>query len=312
VEEDHHQITKLITRLDEANEETIIIVDEAHEFRNQYFARQKEEPSRAIDRIEAARERGAFVLADTGSAYSTNDQNLLSLLALVEDIDNRTDQMEESDENPELRLFRSSNNVLRFGYAHLLRMAQERGDVEDGDPYVHFGSEQQYIPTKVFPRTIEYVPQAFDLVDQAVRTETFSMAKKIFSHKCEGINEPPSGSRVDSLEHTALKAWLSSPRAFLQAIGRNTSTPSADSNAGQGDLFRGAVDATTASNGEAYNAPLKLSSETREEHLEPIRDRISEIANTGQDRKAIQLLDTIQEVRQRESGRKKVLIFVEL
>lgn len=89
------QTARLLEELNQANSETLILVDEAHEYRNQQQAAQAKLLNKAkqrdksssgslvFDRLKSALAAGAQVLLLTGSAYGTSRLNLSSLLRLL-------------------------------------------------------------------------------------------------------------------------------------------------------------------------------------------------------------------------------------
>ena len=89
------QTARLLEELNQANSGTLILVDEAHEYRNQQQAAQAKLLNKAkqrdksssgslvFDRLKPALAAGAQVLLLTGSAYGTSRLNLSSLLRLL-------------------------------------------------------------------------------------------------------------------------------------------------------------------------------------------------------------------------------------
>lgn len=142
-----HQISRLTALLREADDRTLILIDEAHDYRNQLLAHRSGKGSRVIDRLARATSQEARIVLMTGSVYGTSIQNLDSLLYLLphrnpERLDGLGPWVAGS-----YRQFNALPPVAILGYPHVLKMARQRGDVENGQPYVDFGSERHYLPT---------------------------------------------------------------------------------------------------------------------------------------------------------------------
>lgn len=80
----HHQSTQLEKQLQRANQDTVIIIDEAHFYRNELLReKSKRGKSLVYERILPAVKAGAKIFLLTATAYSTDFSNLNSLLYLL-------------------------------------------------------------------------------------------------------------------------------------------------------------------------------------------------------------------------------------
>lgn len=103
------------------------------------------------------------VLLLTGSAYCTSRQNLNSLLSLLPH--NNPNNLLEKDtwQTEPHRTFSKMPPVAVFSYPHVIEIARNRGDIEEGHPYVEYGGKRRYIPTMIETHFIY-----FDLLEESV------------------------------------------------------------------------------------------------------------------------------------------------
>ncbi len=77
------KISQLLEQLHHANEKLLLVIDEAHVYRNQLSSAAAKKDRLALKRVSAATAQGMRVLLLTGSAYCTSTQNLDSLLSFL-------------------------------------------------------------------------------------------------------------------------------------------------------------------------------------------------------------------------------------
>lgn len=158
----HYQISRLLKLLQNANEQILLIIDEAHVYRNQLSENARKKGRLALSRVSAATERGMKVLLLTGSAYCTNRQNLNSLLSFLPR-SNTNDLLDRDNWHTEShRTFGKMPPVAVFSYPHVIEIAKKRGEVEEGCPYVEYEGKRRYIPTRIETQIV-----TFDLIEEA-------------------------------------------------------------------------------------------------------------------------------------------------
>ncbi len=158
----HYQISQLLKLLQNANEQILLIIDEAHVYRNQLSENARKKGRLALNRVSAATERGMKVLLLTGSAYCTNRQNLNSLLSFLPR-SNTNDLLDRDNWHTEShRTFGKMPPVAVFSYPHVIEIAKKRGEVEEGCPYVEYEGKRRYIPTRIETQIV-----TFDLIEEA-------------------------------------------------------------------------------------------------------------------------------------------------
>ena len=321
------QTYELVARLEKADARTLLLVDEAHIFRNQLLAHKSEKGSLVIKRILEATERGARVVLMTGSAYGTSVQNLDSLLYLL------------PHRNPEAlyghgpwevlhKQFSELPPVVILGYPHVLAMARGRGDVEDGHPYVDFEFGRHYLPTMLQTRLIYYDLPLEAKVAEAFGAGCFSQERKVPT-LCFSDEEGEMKKMTDTVYNVTLDSWLSSPRALRACIGENLATEGPEDPPGQIRLFpnedkksranvqhdlwgKAAADKGRGTrrpvHATGYTAAFRLNHSSRRGHLEALLEELGPLQNRA-DEKAEHLVALLRQ--RREAGPVKVIIFVE-
>jgi superfamily II DNA or RNA helicase len=218
------RVGELDALVERADARTLILIDEAHVYRNQVL-RSHTEPaaSRVLQRMQRAAERGASVVLMTGSAYATDVQNLLSQLRLLPpvgplDFAGRPAPWVAQTTGA----FTALPVVATLGYPHVLAMAERRGDRDERGPYLPFDAPA-YVPTAFRSRIVRYALPVQDVAMAAFDAGAFD-AKVKTPHVRYDDEAGVTDEVTDTLFNTGLTAWASSPRAFRLAIWCNLAT----------------------------------------------------------------------------------------
>lgn len=307
-----HQISRLTTLLRTAGSQTLILVDEAHFYRNQLLAH-RNGGSLVIQRFGHSVKQGARIVLMTGSAYGTNMQNLDSLLYLLPHRNPETLEGQGPWRAVSYKHFSALSPVAVLGYPHVIEMAHQRGDVEDGHPFVELGSGTcQYLPIKLQTRVVTYELPLEDEVAAAFKNRFFDQNRKMptlgFSDE-----EGQFTTMTDTVYNVTLKGWLSSPRELIRCIDKNLETKgSLDQtrlfDEGSHEIPPDSQPRKESERDRGYAPKLSLHVDTRRLPLQSLRQRLAHLQNEPDD-KAKCLLKLLQE--RRESGPLKVIIFVE-
>lgn len=302
---------------------TVVLIDEAHFFKNELLKhRSKRRNSKVYERLIPLVESGAMMFLLTATAYSTSTQNINSLLYLLPHYLSSVKKQEKT-------LFKSSEPwsvvgidefeklpiVTTLGLTHVLRMAQDRGDVdENGRTYVEFSGMRQYMP-----RTIKLTPIFFDLPLQtrllrAFDSERFTQAQRTTSEILSENSTDVETITVDTVYQSSINSWISSPLALSTCISRNVITRNLEElNGGsQMNLLEEVVDAEelfadvdVEESTKAYCNPMRLPSNKRARSLRPIQEKID---NIKQEDKLVKLSAIIEEDCIRND--QKIIVFV--
>jgi superfamily II DNA or RNA helicase len=325
---DLKQVARLDEQLDRADQETLLIIDEAHLYRNQLLVKdRKGYDSRVIDRISRlVNEKKARIILLTATPYSTSIVNLNSLLALLP----KSGLKNLWGESQRHKIKHISEFVRLpmcsvIGLPHVIRLAQKRGDVdEDGRIYIQYTDRRRYMPKTIQMRTVTYKLSTDDDFITAWNEGCFN---QLNPGRQLVANENATGDRltmsaiIDFIRNTTLEAWLSSPVALRIAVTKNLLTPDpkavnqvlweVDENpqkARKKEVLNGA--GILENETEPYNTFLKLPLKERKRYLVPLRDKVASVEENYQnDAKLTALFEIIQE-RCMNGG--KVLIFTTL
>jgi hypothetical protein len=320
----YHQVTELDVALLEADSYTLIIIDEAHVYKNQLLNESLEDKiSLVINRIDQAYSQGVQVCLLTATAYGTANHNLNSLLRLLYE--------KPSETHPQNLLtpdqFAMHKKVTILGLPHVIKMAKDRGDVDDnGRVYFQFGSEKRYLPKKLNIHSVEYNIFFEKEFKQAFDGNAFHL-KTTNEHSTfeENTFELQKG-RSNSTYNASIASWLSSPLAIFYTIADNLLS------LGKGDKkqellnvlkqnkslgFSGffLVDGLVTFNkridfdksGTPYKSQMLLSLQNRMKRFNTLIEMFKEF-RYNDDHKLVKLIDIIQERCINQKG--KVLIFV--
>jgi superfamily II DNA or RNA helicase len=222
----HHQANKLDEQLRQADNQTTLLIDEAHFYRNQLLSeKSKGRKSLVYERLEPVVKRGVNIFLLTATAYGTNMQNLNSLLYLLPHrqadlIDNQNPfRANSADEFARLPI------VTILGLPHVLKMARQRGDIdENGRTFIQLADEKRYLPRYLRLHSVRYqlVLQA-DLVN-AFDQKCFSQANKFRQLWYDDDTASTQLGLIDTVYNNALEGWLSSPAALAGSIELNLQT----------------------------------------------------------------------------------------
>ena len=338
--QEHHAADTLLAKLNNATPKQLIIIDEAHIYRNELQRLSAGEESRVLDRLRVAIDNGAKVVLLTGSVYGTSIQNVNSLLALLPP----RPATGETEENKkwEIMSYQELSGlplVSVLAVPHVLNMARQRKDVDaEQHPYVEFIDkerriERNYLPRKIRSRLVSFKPPF--LMD-AIRVLDGNCCNQLKRTKTRGYDDDKHESvehMTDSALNQAIDSWLSSPIAFLHRLRRNLETPGKNDLQLELELGKAAslpkpeqvelaldarqitVDAPPmrgkkkASAFPRYRATMRLSKYDRSRELMPLVLKLegNKLAN---DEKLTKLIKIIDE--RCRANKAKVLIFVEM
>jgi hypothetical protein len=250
------QTARLLEELNQANSGTLILVDEAHEYRNQQQATQAKllnktkrrdkasSGSLVFDRLKSALAAGAQVLLLTGSAYGTSRLNLSSLLRLLPP----TAPIAPAAEATELELqitvpteppYWTASTPADFGllpvvavftYPHALylaRLEQPGATSAPGEisqpPFLPFAHVPGYLPLGIHSEPVYYSPPHWQEILTAFDRGCFAQEVPITTEGYTDETGPIIG-KTDVVNKQALAAWLSSPAALRETIEHNLAT----------------------------------------------------------------------------------------
>ncbi len=225
-----HQITQLLEELKNCNSKTILVIDEAHRYRKilqkdvslRRRNRSRGEIKRNLvkERIADAVKNGAKILLLTATPYGTDRQDINSLLHLLPgpthsvSIDylgsNSYWKVELLDQLPKQPV------VIILGMLHLLKMASQRGDVED-DKRIFIAMEgtpsRKYLPSKIILYREEFPLFLQPEIQSAFANHVFEAKPMPMDFYNEEEKRHELGA-ADTVQNTAIQAWLSSPAEF--------------------------------------------------------------------------------------------------
>lgn len=323
----HHLISQISRQLRRADEKTLILIDEAHFYRNQILReKQTQQPSRVFVRLLPAVGAGAKIVLLTATAYGTNSKNFDSLLNLLPH--RQRDpvgvpgpwQARNPDEFSKLPV------VTILGLPDVLALARRRGDVDaENRPFVKFQHERRYLPDP-----IHLIPVFYELPLQSAISKAFDASCFDHAFRIPQVGYDDDAGEFDTASdagyNAALNSWLSSPPAMEELISHNLATkdldeqltlaeqtvpgpdiaPDEDANTGQFELLSTATPprATGAWGYGKGAVPYSQGIDWREKFLKPLR---VEIGNAP-DQKLQKLLGIVRLRCADEGG--KTLIFV--
>jgi superfamily II DNA or RNA helicase len=220
----HHQAYRLDQQLEHAGPDTLIVIDEAHAYRNQLLARSFKGHSRVLNRLTAATARGAKILLLTGSAYGTSIQNLNSLLYLL--------PHRCLNALGELGPWRVSTHsefgklrpVCVLGVPHVMEMARQRGNIDEfGRPFIPFADGDRFLPRLLHSEWVLYTLPLWHELRDAFDHRCFDQARKVPTLRYDD-ERGECKSVTDTVYNVTLESWLSSPDALLHSIDQNLAT----------------------------------------------------------------------------------------
>lgn len=146
----HRQISQLEQELRRASPELLILVDEAHVYRNQLIKEQMSDAKSVVyKRLGAAVKAGAKVVLLTATAYGTNTQNFNSLLYLLPRRSRTAPNTLTAWTASTPSAFTKLPIVTILGLPHVINMAHERNDIdENGRVFIQLADERRYSAKK--------------------------------------------------------------------------------------------------------------------------------------------------------------------
>lgn len=209
--------------LKKSDKYTLILIDEAHFYRNQLLSEKiKEKKSLVYKRLIPVVNAGARIILLTATVYGTNYQNINSLLYLLP----------KRRENPATPLIPwEAKNTDEFtqlpiatilGLPHVLKMAKDKGDVdENGRTFIQVHKERWYLPKSVKLFYIRYKLFLQTEIEDAFERHCFDQNKKFpkswFDDNTLTIRE----GITDAGRNSAVESWLSSPVSMIENIESN-------------------------------------------------------------------------------------------
>jgi len=328
---DHHKVNALERVLNRSDEQTVILIDEAHIYRNQLLVpARKGRKSRVIDRINrVVNEKNAKIVMLTATPYSTSNLNLNSLLALL------PHRVASGNMFGDVKPWevRSTQEFVRLpvctviGLPHVLKIARQRGDVDqDGRAYIEFHDKRRYLPRKLSLRAAQYqftIDRLFLKAWQEGCFDQMKLGMSIVAPENATSAKDSLLAQVDYIRNTSLDAWLSSPVALKAAVLKNLQTEDPKERSGtfwsqQQQIRETSAKSRYATGPEqsaddlfadlkAYKVALKRSLEERQIHLQPLLKGLdASLGDYKQDGKLQALLRILDE---RCRGHRKAIIF---
>jgi superfamily II DNA or RNA helicase len=220
----HHQTYGLDEQLDQAGADTLILIDEAHAYRNQLLARSAKGQSRVLARLGSATLQGARIVLLTASAYGTNIQNLNSLLYLLPHRCPNALGEPGAWQVSTHHEFIGLPHVCVLGVPHVMEMVRQRGDVDGyGRPFIPFANGRHYLPRLLRSERVLYTLPLWSELRDAFDGRCFDQARKVPTLRYDDeLGE--CKSVTDTVYNVALDSWLSSPPALRHSIEQNLAT----------------------------------------------------------------------------------------
>lgn len=259
-----HQLDKVLQR---ADQHTLLLIDEAHFYRNQLLVdASARRDSRVYNRLLPLVAAGARVVLLTATVYGTSYQNLNSLLHLL------PHPPDETTGHPLPRRIRSHQQFLELpvttvlGLPHVLKLARSRGDVdEQGRTFIQFEHERRYLPHFMRLRTVPYQLLLLPEVERAAEARCFDQQFKVRHFFSDDATLQPRIGLTDAVYNTTIGSWLSSPAAAAVSFTKNLASRDAAGQRGTTPPGRARRRGATA-----FEAPLWLATDTRQQHLAPL------------------------------------------
>ncbi len=224
----HHQSTRLERQLQRATHNTVIIIDEAHFYRNELLReRTKRGKSLVYERIVPAVRAGAKIFLLTATAYGTDFLNLNSLLHLLPHRFFNPNLFNEQSpwEIHNAEEFSRLPVVTVLGLPHVLKMARNRGDVDaDGSTFIQFGTEKHYLPKSLKLYSVHYELFLHSELQSAFDRRCFDQASKFPQTWFDDEKMSLCQGAIDTVYNASLTSWLSSPVAMAHSIEQNLAT----------------------------------------------------------------------------------------
>ncbi len=299
----HHSIYALEQEIKRADQHTLLLIDEAHFYRNQLLVDESERRatrSRVYERIRPLLAAGARVVLLTATVYGTSLKNLDSLLHLLPPQQDAATGTSQPWKATSAEKFLQLPVVTVLGLPHVLRLAKERNDIDEhGRTFIQFAHERRYLPPLLRLRTETYRLLLQPEMEQAADARCFDQQYKVMqSFFVDEVGQNQVGL-TDAVYNSTLGSWLSSPAAAAVSLHKNVHSLGADGQRPTGKRpRRGAA---------KYESPLFLPADERRKYLEPLLTVFQE-SETAHDAKYRLLAGIIARHCVAEHG--KVLVFV--
>jgi superfamily II DNA or RNA helicase len=308
-----HQIDQLIRLIGRADKNTLIIIDEAHYYRNQQaYEKLRDKVSRVYQLFKPATHRGSRILLLTATVFGTTLDNLNGLLRLLpyHTIHNELHTIDGPWQVNDVSAFPLLDIVNVMSISHVLTIARKLNHIEDGQPYIKYPDKKVFLPKQLELHRVLYELPLESEVQDAFDKRFFSQRDSFHIPYFDDETGEKKKAPVNFLYKVALNSWLSSPAALTEAIEHNLATPY--STQPQLKIFPEEVSPESDEENElvtpsgAYNLPLEESLGRRKQALNPI---LSILSNPEvNDDKFIKLIDIID--RQHVQAKGKVLVFI--
>ncbi|MBL8080360.1 MAG: DEAD/DEAH box helicase family protein [Anaerolineales bacterium] len=287
------QVAQLEKALVACDSETLVIIDEAHFFRNQLLLKMvKGQESSVYKRLIPAVKADAKIFLLTATVYGTNYQNLNSLLYLLphrnKDSSDKLIPWEVKDSDG----FTKLPVVTILGLPHVLKMARDRGDVDkNGRTFIQMSNEIRYLPEIIKLYSVRYDLFFMSDLKNAFDNRYFDQANKTPSFRYDDDTQKTLEGVTDTSRKVAIESWLSSPFAMLETIDKNLSAFGED-------------DEEVSQENKTL---MYLGKKEREYLLNPIAGNLASF-DAMRDSKSLKLIGIIRE--HCVKGRGKVIVFV--
>lgn len=210
------KVKELDILLKSSDNETLIIIDEAHFYRNQLLSEKiKRKQSLVYRRLTPVVEAGAKIVLLTATVYGTNYQNLNSLLYLLPHRQTNLSTRSVPWEAKNAYEFSQLPVVTILGLPHVLKMAKHKGDVdEDGRTFIQISNRRKYLPEKIKLYSVRYDLFLQTEIENAFEKLCFDQAKKFPKSWFDDDTLTIREGITDAGRKTAVDSWLSSPMAM--------------------------------------------------------------------------------------------------
>ncbi len=312
-ETSNHQINRLIRLLKLADKNTLIIIDEAHYYRNQQaYEQTRDLVSRVYQLFEPAVRRGARIVLLTATVYGTTIDNLNGLLRLLplHVIHNELHKINDRWQVKAVEEFAMLDIVSVMSISHVLSIARKLNHIEDGQPYVQYPDKKVYLPKKLVLQRVPYELPLESQLQLAFDNKMFSQRDNFHIPYLDDETGEVKKAPVNFLYKVALNSWLSSPDAIIEAIQHNLAT--LDPPKDQLPIFPEDVPSEKYEENQivkssgAYKLALEVSLSKRKQSLLSILDTLTK--PEIHDDKLNKLIEIIDKHHIHEKG--KVLIFI--
>ncbi len=292
----YHQISQLLRELKQADDQTLIIVDEAHFYRNQLAVETSEERvSRVYQRILGAVSAGAKIVLLTATAFGTSTQNFNSLLYLLPHRNASSPGSVEPWSASSTDGFAALPVVTILGLPRVLKLARLRGEVDpDERRFFLMNGAKHYLPKGLNLHAVRYRLPLQNELQSAFDSHCFNSGEKRPQRIYDDEKQKYSQTSVDTAYNLALSSWIGSLSAIKDNIKNNLEIPGkAEVSSFQSDIV-------------LTGSSMALSKKQREAVLRPLLHKLDEVQ---EDDKFSELEAIIVEHCFKLGG--KVLIFID-